>query len=803
MPPQPLPPEALYRRVATDALAFETTADLPPLDEPVAQPRAVEAIRFAIGVRSDGYNLYALGPNGTGKSSIVRQFLGTAAAAEPVPDDWCYVNNFEEANRPRALRLPPGRGQTLRRDMERLVDELRLAIPALFESEEYQARRQGLEAEFKQRQDHALKELRQEAEERGVALIRTPMGMALAPLKDGEVLSPEEFHQLPEEEQTRRQQALQELQERLEETLKHMPRWEREHRDKLRALDQEVTASAVGHLIDELREAYADLPAVLEYLDAVKDDVVRNAGEFLPRQQEEGPLPAALRGERDYRRYRVNVLVDNGGLEGAPVVREDHPTQPNLIGRTEYVSQFGALATDFNLIRAGALHRANGGYLMLEAHKLLMQPFAWDDLKRALKAGEIRIESPGQSMGLLSTTTLEPEPIPLSVKVVLTGEPMLYYLLSHYDPEFPELFKVAADFDYEAPRDEDNVSAYARLIGTFARQEGLKPLHREAVARVIEHAGRLAGDADKLSTHMASLSDLVREAHYFASQDGAEAIARAHVEQAIQAQDRRSDRVREHIQEDMRRGTLMIDTDGAVVGQINGLSVMQLGRFAFGRPTRITCRVRLGKGEVVDIEREVQLGGPLHSKGVLILSSFLSARYAAEVPLSLAATLVFEQSYGGIEGDSASSTELYALLSALAEAPIRQSLAVTGSVNQRGQIQAIGGVNEKIEGFFDLCRARGLDGSHGVIIPKANARHLMLRPDVVEAAEQGRFHIYAVETVDEGIELLTGIPAGAPDENGQYPPGTINRRVQHRLLALARRARELSQPAEAGNNRMR
>ncbi|HYN39231.1 MAG TPA: ATP-binding protein, partial [Rhodospirillales bacterium] len=528
------------------------------------------------------------------------------------------------------------------------------------------------------------------------------------------------------------------------------------------ALDKEITVFAAGRPFDELMARWADLPEVTAHLDAVRQDVIDSVDEFLPK--EAGPQiiigpPGRASAEPDpFRRYRVNVLVANdAGPDGAnpgpaaPIVYEDHPTLPNLVGRVEHLAQFGTLITDFSLIKAGALHRANGGCLILDARKVLTNPFAWETLKRVLRSSCIRIESPAEQLGWSATTTLEPQPIPLDVKVVLLGEPMLYYLLNAYDPEFTELFRVAADFESVIDRDEAGTRLFAGLIGTMARRAGARPLARSGVARVVEHASRLAGDAQKLATHTETLEDLVREADFWAGEAGAVAIEERHVEEAIAARIFRSDRLRERIQEQIARGTVLIETDGARIGQINGLSVLQLDRFAFGKPSRISCRVRLGKGEVVDIEREVALGGPLHAKGVLILSSYLAGRYARERPLSLSASLVFEQSYGGIEGDSASSAELYALLSALAEIPIRQSLAVTGSVDQQGRVQAIGGVNEKIEGFFDVCAARGLSGEQGVLIPASNVPHLMLRKDVVDACRAGRFRVFAVASIDEGI----------------------------------------------------
>jgi predicted ATP-dependent protease len=560
-------------------------------------------------------------------------------------------------------------------------------------------------------------------------------------------------------------------------------------------LNREITLFAVGHRMAELRGAYTDQPDVLAYLDAFEHDVIDNVEDF--RRGEDGGSGegASLGSQRpSLRRYQVNVLVDHSDADGAPVVYEDNPSYQNLVGRVEHLSQLGTLITDFTLIKPGALHHANGGYLLLDAHKVLLQPYAWEGLKRALFSRQIRIESLAQLFSLVSTVSLEPDPIPLRLKVVLVGERLLYYLLCHYDPDFPKLFKVAADFNERIERNDESNQLYARLLGTLAREHQLKPLDRSAVARVIDHSARLAGDAERLSVHIGGIADLLQEADYCA----------ADVQQAIDGQIRRVDRMRERLYEEIQRGTILVDTDGERIGQVNGLSVIDLGNFAFGQPSRITATARLGEGDLVDIEREVELGGAIHSKGVLILSNFLASRYAPNRPLSLSASVVFEQSYGMVEGDSASLAELCALLSALAQLPIRQSLAVTGSVNQHGQVQPIGGVNEKIEGFFDVCRARGLTGQQGVLIPAANAKHLMLRDDVVEAANAGQFHVYPVDTVDQALELLTGVPAGAPDAQGAYPEGSANQRVDARLeellqlrLAFAERAREYSAPAKA------
>jgi lon-related putative ATP-dependent protease len=662
----------------------------------------------------------------------------------------------------------------------------------VFDSDDYRTRKQAIEQQFKDRHEQSFAEIQKQAREKNIALIRTPGGIALGPMREDEVLSAEDFRALPKEDQDRFKADMEEMQRRLQEMLLQVPRWDKEQREKLRELNREVTRFAVGHLIDELkRENYADLPAVLDYLSAVEADIIENAQDFTAGTEPPPGLPFLPMEGPSFTRYEVNVLIDNSALAGAPVVYEDHPTHPNLIGRVEHVPQFGALITDFTLIKPGALHRANGGYLILDAVKVLTEPFAWEQLKRVLRAGEIRIESLGQMLSLISTVSIEPESIPLDIQVVLLGERLLYYLLNAYDPEFSELFKVAADFEEDMPLTPDNVPLYARLIGSIVKFDNLRPFDRTAVARVIEQSARLAGDAEKMSAHVLSIGDLLRESDYWSRSNGHEVVTAADVESAITAQIRRASRVKERITEDIHRGTVLIDTAGSVAGQVNGLSVLQLGQFAFGRPIRITARVRLGQGRVVDIEREVKLGGPIHSKGILILTGFLGARYAPDRPLSLSASLVFEQSYGGVEGDSASLAELVALLSALADVPLRQSLAVTGSVNQFGQVQAIGGVNEKIEGFFDIC-APSLDGTHGVIVPAADVPHLMLRRDVVEAAAAGKFHVYPVATVDEAVALLSGVAPGERDAAGNFPSDSFNGKVESALIAMSERARKFA-----------
>jgi lon-related putative ATP-dependent protease len=759
---------------------FETTDEAADLGHVLGQARALEAIRFGVGIRRDGFNLYVLGPPGMGKRTIVRQVLQEQARGEATPDDWCYVHNFQQPYKPRAIRMKAGRGSEFQRDMKELVEDLRAAIPAALESDEVAQRLEEIKHEFEQEHNEAVERVAEKAEKQGIRLIRTPGGFALAPLREGQVIDPAEFEKLSEQEQKRVQEKVAALQEELQKTLRKVPEKRKETVDKIKQLKREVARFAITHSIARLKQKYADLPKIVEYLEAVEADVVDHADAFLPAEDTPLKMLGITAGENaPLRDYEVNLLVDNGETQGAPVVYEDFPNYHSLIGRVDHRSQMGSLVTDFTLIKAGALHRANGGYLILEMLKVLKQPYAWEALKRVLSARQIKIESLGEALSLVATVSLEPEMIPLDVKVVLIGDRLLYYLLHAYDQEFPELFKVAADFEEEIPRDEENCRQYARLVATIVHREELKPFDRTAVARVLEHGARLADDSERLSTHLHSLADLLREADFWSGE--AAAVSAEHVQRAIDQRIYRGDRVRTRIQEEIERGTILIDTEGGQVGQVNGLSVMELGGFRFGRPSRITANIRLGKGEVVDIEREVELGGALHSKGVLILASFLASRYSRERPLSLGASLVFEQSYGPVDGDSASVAETCALLSALADVPIQQNLAVTGSVNQHGQVQAIGGVNEKIEGFFDVCRRAGLTGEQGVLIPASNVKHLMLRQDVVDAVEREEFRIVPLTTIDDALSLLTGLPAGEPDEKGEYPAGTVNAGVMERL----------------------
>jgi len=797
---EPLPSDRLTHRTDPARLAFATTAELEDLRELVGQPRAARAVAFGVSMDRDRYHLFVMGPPGTGRHTLVERVIADRAGTAARPPDWAYVNNFAAPHRPLALELPTGRGRELRDDMRALIEELQATIPAAFESDEYSAKVEAVDAEFRDRHERAFSALGAQATEQGIALLRTPAGFSFAPVKDGEVMSAEDFGKLPDAEQKRIESSITQLQSQLEHIVRDVLRWRKERMERIKNLNREMTLLAVGHLVDELKRRYAGLERVVAYLEAVQADVIENVDDFRKREGPVPALPGIARGEEpSLRRYEVNLLVDHADGAGAPVVEADHPTYQNLVGRVDHIAQLGTLVTDFGLIKSGALHRANGGYLIVDAAKILWQPFAWEALKRALLRGEVRIESLAEMYSLVSTVSLEPEPIPLRVKIVLVGERMLYYLLQEYDPEFRQLFRVAADFADEFDRTPENEAQYARLLATVGRRDGLLPLGRDAVAASIDFGARLAGDSTKVSANLRRVVDMLGEADFIARQAARAAVSAEDVRNAIAAQRQRADRLRERVHEAILRGTVLIDTAGATVGQVNALSVFDLGDFAFAEPTRITATTRLGEGQVIDIQREVRLGGAIHSKGVLILASFLAARYSLNRPHALAASLAFEQTYGTVDGDSASLAELCALLSSLAAAPIRQSLAVTGSVNQLGEVQAIGAVNEKIEGFFDICAARGLTGEQGVVIPAANVAHLMLREDVIAACAAGRFAVYPVRTVDEAIELLTGVPAGAVDALGALAPESVNARVARRLQDFAERRRgEAATRAGAG-----
>lgn len=769
---------------------FDTTSDLAPLDGPVGQDVAVEAIRLSADMRHPRFNLAVYGPEGSGRHSTVLRILQGVAASRPVPRDWIYVNNFDQQDKPLALSLPSGEAPKLRDAVAALIEDLASRIPAVLVSEDCQTRRTAIEQEFSARREAAFKELAESALKRNVAIMRTPTGFSLAPMHDGEVLKAETMAGMAEADRVRIEADIDATREELEDFLASLPELGREQREALAALNARMAERAVKSAMSRMNRSFARNPAVRPYFEALHKDLVLNADLFLSweRSSAEAPFPrgpAALHDDPRFHRYAVNVIVTHQDRTGAPVIVETMPTLSNLTGRIDYMSQQGTLVTDFTQIKPGALHRANGGFLLLDIRRVLAEPFAWDALKRSLETRSIQITTAADRLGLIATTTMEPEPIPLDLRVILVGDQQLFLLLSELDPDFSQFFRVAAEFADDMARDAGSMQLFARILATVGGQEGLRPVARDGVAALIDESSRAAEDQRKLSLRTSEVLDLMREADHLASRDGSAAITGAHVSTVIAAKERRLGRTRESLLEMVRGEKLLIATSGSVVGQVNGLTVADIGELRFGMPVRITARVRMGSGRVVDIEREAKLGGPIHSKAVLILSGFLAARYAADVPLSLWASLVFEQSYGRIEGDSASLAELCALMSALAEVPISQSFAVTGSVNQLGDVQPVGGINEKIEGFFRICAERGLTGRQGVLIPRGNLSSLMLRDDVVRAVAAGQFQIHAISHVDEAIAQLTGLPAGRRSTNGEFESGSINANIEVRLLDFA------------------
>lgn len=795
----------LYHVCSLSGMDFETTKELDSNADVIGQEKAIEAIQFAVRMpAADGYNVFCLGAEGIGKKSLALQLLTKEAADKKTPSDWCYVNNFAFPHKPVAIELAAGKGRTFARDIEKLIADIQFALPALFESDDYKGQVAQIEADFKEQKEAYFNGLQDIAKgKKNVSILRMPTGLVVAPTRNGQVLTPETFDKLPKATRKAILEQMNDTQNLLEKAVCEVPRWEKEQKEKINSLNELMTHQALHQSMHDVMKKYDDNVAICDYLTAMRKDIVEHIALFLDESTKEdddtdqvGAFVRKSRKNADVsNRYKVNVLVSNTGKKvGAPVIYLDHPNLPNLVGRMERKQQLGSLVTDFSLIKAGALHQANGGYLILDARDLCAHSSAWESLKRALKSKKIAIESAEDESGVVSTTTLEPEPIPLDIKVILIGENELYYALSDNDADFHSLFKVEANFYPRIDRTADNVKKYLSLMANLIKKFKLKAFDKMALARLIEYTSRLAQDKDKMTTRISLISDLMKEADYFAREEKKGLVERAHVNKAIFAKVNRSNNLHQRMLENVKNGTILLNTDGKEVGQINILAVQEYGQTLFGRANRLTCQTRVGSGEVIDIEREVDLGGSFHSKGVLILSSFLAAKFAKDEPLSLNASLAIEQSYGAVDGDSASGAELYALLSSIANVPLNQGLAVTGSVNQLGQIQAIGSVNEKIEGYFDVCLAKGLTGTQGVLIPAANVRHLMLRDDVVDAVKRGRFHIYAVNTIDEGIELLTGLSAGKAGRGGKYPAKSVYGRIQARLHTLYVKTKKLPPP---------
>lgn len=776
-----------YHHCDPEEFAFETTEEVEDLTRFIGQNRALEAVDFGIGIRHEGFNLFVIGPEGSGRHSVVQSFINEKAGHEPTPNDWCYVHNFNHPHKPLTLEFPPGKSLLFKQEMHDLIDMLKTTIPAVFEGEDFRTRNKGINDNLQQKIEKLYHGVEKRARKESISVVRGEQGILFAPIDgSGTTLNAEDFRKLPEEVRKKIEKAIEKVQSELQQAIHEISILKRNAEEQGRKLKKETAGLAVSHLIDTLKTKYKDQEKIIAYLDNVEKEITERVDDFLPPSGKQNEIFLPLVSPTpSFNQYEVNVLVTHE-KKGAPVVYEDMPTYQNLHGRIEHKAKMGMLSTNFTLIQPGSLHQANGGYLILDARRLLIQPFAYEGLKRTLRAQHIRIEPVERLLGLMSTVTLEPKPIPLETKVVLIGAPLIYYLLNYHDPEFQSLFKVQADFEHSMNRTAESHQLFGALLASLARDKKLLPLHRTAVSRVIEQAAREAGDREKLSLHIRKFADLIKEADYLARQKEKKYIEAMEIEEALTAGRKRGGRIKDRMFEAIEEGIRHIATSGEKVGQVNGLSVILLGSDSFGSPSRITALTRPGKGGIVDIEREVELGGPIHSKGVMILDSFLSSRYARTIPLGLRASLVFEQSYGDIDGDSASCAELCALLSSLADVPVRQSMAITGSVSQQGEVQAIGGVNEKIEGFFDVCNQRGLTGKEGVIIPATNVRHLMLKKEVVQAISEESFFVYPVANVDGAIEILTGVPAGERDHDGNYPEESVNGRVEAGLVRFAR-----------------
>jgi lon-related putative ATP-dependent protease len=770
-----------------------STGDLDPYEGIIGQDRALSALKFGLNIQKPGFNIFVSGMAGTGKTTVIKTFLDALAIKKDVPPDWCYVYNFKDADRPSALRVPAGTGQLLNKDMKHTIDNVRRSLLQTFASKEYSNRRAELVDVLNKKRETIFNMFSVKAKEKGLLLKASQVGLMLLPAANDQPMNEDAYGKLTQEEKDTLTKNREALMKELKDHINELQAEENNVEKKLEENDSAVVKFAIGHIFDEMKTKYAKLPQVAAYLSDMEQDIVENFEQFKaePKNNVTDPMSAIqeITRKQALTKYEVNVLVDNSGLKGAPVILELNPTFTNLLGRIEKDAQFGALFTDFTMIKSGSLHRANGGFLVLRIEDLLMGFQSWEALKRTLRDGNLVIEEIGERLGYLTVKSLRPEPIPLDVKVVIIGEPMYYHMLLRMDREFSELFKVKADFDSQMDRTEANLKDYAAVICRICREEKLKHLKSDALAKIIEYSSRLANNQEKLSTLFADIADIIREANFWADEDDAHLIDGKHVQKAIEQKVYRSNLIEQRINEMITDKTIMIDTKGEEIGQVNGLAVLDMGDFAFGKPSRITASLGLGREGVMDIEREAHLGGKLHTKGVMILNGHIIEKFAHDIPLALSARIVFEQSYDGVDGDSASSTELYALLSRLADAPIKQGLAVTGSVNQKGEVQAIGGVNEKIEGYFEVCRARGLTGEQGVVIPASNARHLMLKEEVVEAVKKGKFHIYPVSTIDDGIEILTGITAGKRLKSGKFQSGSINDRVEKKLISLATKLR--------------
>lgn len=798
-----LKPQDIYKKCDESIFKFNTTLDEKPLEGTIGQERAIASLEFGLNLPAKGFNIYALGAQGTGKMRAIRTLLSEKVKKEPVPPDWCYLYNFKKPDNPIAVSLPAGKAKEFQKDMENLINTLKTEIPKAFESKEYDKQRNKILEDFQQKQKEWFSAIEEEARNKGFAIRKALAGLIIVPIKrDGEPLTEEEFQALDSETRKRINEIGKMLQEKLDDAVRAVREADKMVKEMLVKLERQIALEVIEQPIDELKEKYSSNDKITKYLEAVKEDILDNLQDFKIQEELSPPVPPFMRIPREasFFKYAVNILVDNSNTEGAPVIYESNPTYLNLFGSIEYKIQYGMAITDFTMIKPGSLHKANGGYIVIDAMALLKNLFSYDSLKRALRNREIRIEDVWEQYRLITTSTLRPEPIPLNVKVILTGIPLIYYLLYNYDDEYKELFKVKADFDIRMPRNEENIQKYAQFVALCQKEEGLLPFHRSAVAKIVEYGSRLAEHQEKLSTQFSEIADLIRESHFWAKKNNKDVVEAQHVVKALEQRVYRSGSIEEKLRELILEDVLIVETQGKKVGQINGLAVLDLGDYSFGKPSRITARVYLGKAGIVNIERETKMSGKIHEKAIMILSSYLWSKYAIKKPISLSASLTFEQLYEMIEGDSATCAELYALLSSIAEIPLKQNIAVTGSMDQRGEVQPVGGINEKIEGFFELCKIRGLDGTHGVIIPKRNIKHLMLKEEVQRAVEEGKFHIYAIEYAEEGLEILTDMKAGELQPDGTYPEGTINYLVMKKLEEMSELLKKKDKENEKKDN---
>jgi lon-related putative ATP-dependent protease len=793
--------EKLKRECRVEDFRFKTTAEVKPLEGIVGQERAKKSLEFGLRIKSDGYNIFITGISGTGRTTSVEQAVRKMAKGQKVPDDWCYLYNFSNSDNPSALKLPPGKAASFKKDMEKLVGELQTAVPKGLESQLYEEHKSQIIKDFQGKRTELFEQLENSAKAANFQIKRSPSGIVIIPTLEGKPLEEEDVEKLTDAAKTEIKKKQELLSEQLNLISREIRTMEKSAQEKLENLEIKTAEYTINPLIEEIKERYRNFPEILKYLSDVEKDMIINVDDFKEKKEVE-ILPGVKLPERQSSmyKYQVNVLMDNSGAKGAPVVKEPHPTSYNLSGRIEYRPQYGAMVTDFTMIKAGAFHKANGGYLILQVVDILKNYFSWETLKRAIKNKEVMIEDLNEQFRLVNTPTLRPQPIPLDIKVLLIGNPMYYYLLFAYDEEFKKLFKVKADFSTIMDRNAEGISNYNSFMSKICGEENLLHLDREAAGRIIEYGSKLAGEQDKLTTKFIEIADIIREANFWAVSEKSKAVGKAHVDKALEEKTFRSNLIEKRLEELIREGVIIVDTDGEATGQINGLSVLTLGDYSFGKPSRITAKVYTGRSGMINIDREVKLSGTLHNKGFLILTGYIGAKYCEDKPSVFTASICFEQLYEEIEGDSASSTELYALLSALSGRPVKQGIAVTGSVNQKGEVQPIGGVNEKIEGFYYTCKVRGLTGKQGVIIPHTNLKHLMLKDEVIDAVKKGMFHVWAVKTIDEGIEILTGVPAGSKDKKGNYPAGTVNYLVLQKLDRLTKNYMKHQRPEKRGKS---